>query len=52
MNGKVSCVYQINLRLMVDELTIGSSNRYDNVNKLEKTSFTEPRMPDVQVIFF
>ena len=27
MNGKVSCVYQINLSLRVDELTIGSSDR-------------------------
>ena len=47
MNGKVRCVYQINLSLSVDELTIGSSDMYDSVNKLEKTSFTESHIPDV-----
>ena len=47
MNGKIRCVYQINLSLRADELTIGRSDRYDSFNKLEKTFFTESHMPDV-----
>ena len=47
MNGKARCVYQINLILRVDELSIGSSDKYDSGNKLEKTSFAESHMHDV-----
>ena len=47
MNEKVRYIYQINLSLRVDELAIGSFDRYDSVNKLKKTSFTESHMPDV-----
>ena len=47
MNGEVRCVYLINIKGKADELIVGSSYRYDNVNKLEKTSFTESHMPDI-----
>ena len=47
INGEIRCVYLINLSLRADGLTIGSSDRYDSFNKLEKTSFTESHMPDV-----
>ena len=47
MNWKLRCVYMINLNIKADELTVGSSDRYDSFNKLEKTSFTEYHMHDV-----
>ena len=47
MNGEVRCFYLININGKADELIVGSSDRYDSVNKLEKTSFTESHMPDL-----
>ena len=47
MNWKLRCVYLININGKADELAIGSFDRYDSVNKLKKTSFTESHMPDV-----